>query len=217
MGSLVNKINALKQQERGNLIVVSGPSGAGKTTLATAAVAEVPGLAFSISYTTRRPRGGERNGVDYFFIDEAEFKRMIDNDEFLEWAVVYGNLYGTSRRQVEQALASGRDLVLDIDVQGARSVRRKAPEAILVFILPPSRELLRQRLMGRATDSPESIEKRLAAAREELLCYQEFDYLIFNRDLEEAKRELKSIIQAARCRRERREPLARDIIKSFGG
>ena len=136
--------------EAGNLIIVSGPSGAGKSALAARVLESVPGLRFSVSYTTRAPRGFERDGIEYHFVDRGTFQKLIGNDEFLEWAEVYGNLYGTSKRSVDEILRRGEDVLLDVDVQGARSIRQRRPDAITVFILPPSFRKLRDRLESRS-------------------------------------------------------------------
>lgn len=181
-------------QRPGKLFVLSAPSGAGKTTLARALLAEDPGLRFSVSFTTRAPRPGERHGEDYFFVDRARFEAMIGAGELLEHAEVFGNYYGTGREQVEQHTRAGRNVLLDIDWQGARQVRAAMPESVLVFIMPPSLTELEQRLRGRATDSEEVIRRRLSEALADMLHWAEFDYLVFNDRIEQALGALRAII-----------------------
>jgi guanylate kinase len=189
---------------RGILMVVSSPSGAGKTTLAHL-LAQNERLEFSVSYTTRAPRAGERDGVDYKFVTEDEFSRMIARSEFAEWAVVHGNRYGTAVHTVNRALEDGKDYLFDIDWQGGAQLRRQWPEeSVLVFILPPSMAELERRLRRRATDSPEAIARRLAVATRELEHFAQYDYLVVNDNLETALKELSSIYVAARCARGRR-------------
>ncbi|HET7617371.1 MAG TPA: guanylate kinase, partial [Vicinamibacterales bacterium] len=168
------------ERRRGLLFVVSAPSGTGKTTVVERLVQVVPDLALSRSYTSRPARPGERDGVDYNFITRARFEEMAAAGEFLEWADVFGNLYGTCRADVERALGSGQDLVLVIDVQGARSVRAVGLETVGVFVLPPSFEILEQRLRGRSKDSEEAIRRRLQTAREEVPAFTEYDYVVVN-------------------------------------
>ncbi len=203
---------------RGNLIVISAPSGSGKSTLVRGLfdrLLETPGLVFSVSHTTRKPRSGEKHGVDYFFVPEEEFRAMIAAGGFLEYAEVYGNLYGTSREAVETQLQEGRDVLLDIDVQGAMSVKQSLQSAILIFVLPPSFRALRERLLKRGLDERETIERRLRIAREEVVCYRKYDYVIVNEDIERSLFELKSIISAARCTTDRRREQAEEIVKTF--
>jgi guanylate kinase len=189
---------------RGILMVVSSPSGAGKTTLAHL-LAQNERLEFSVSYTTRAPRAGERDGVDYKFVTEDEFSRMVDRGEFAEWAVVHGGRYGTAVHTVNRALEDGKDYLFDIDWQGGAQLRRQWPEeSVLVFILPPSMAELERRLRRRATDSPEAIARRLAMATKELEHFAQYDYLVVNDNLETALKELSSIYVAARCVRQRR-------------
>jgi len=190
---------------RGILVVISSPSGAGKTTLAHR-LAEQERLEFSVSYTTRSPRPGETDGVDYKFITEDEFSSMIERNEFAEWAQVHGNRYGTAVHTVNRALEDGKDYLFDVDYQGGAQIRRQWPaESVLVFILPPSMAELERRLRRRATDSPEAIERRLAIAKRELEHFAEYDYLVVNDNLDTALKELSSIYVAARCTRARRE------------
>lgn len=190
-------------RRRGTLLVVSAPSGAGKTTLCREVRSVVPDLAYSVSYTTRAPRPGEMEGVDFHFVSEALFREMMARNEFAEWAVVHGNLYGTSARTLEQALGAGRDILLDIDTQGARQLRSRYPEAVLIFVVAPSIKELDQRLRERRSDAPQDISRRLARAREEIASWREYDYLIVNRDLKEAVEQLAHIIHAERARTDR--------------
>ena len=183
------------------LFVISSPSGAGKTTLARM-VADSQKLVFSVSYTTRAPRPGERDGVDYKFVTDDEFTRMIERQEFAEWAVVHGSRYGTAVHAVNRALEDGTDYLFDIDWQGGQQIRRQWPDAsVLVFILPPSMAELERRLRRRATDSPEAIQRRLAIAKRELEHYGDYDYLVVNDNLDRAHQQLNAIVEAARCSR----------------
>ncbi len=202
---------------RGNVLIVSAPSGAGKSTLVKRLLASVPGLWFSVSYTTRPRRAGERNGKDYFFVSRDRFKKMIAGGEFVEWADVFGQLYGTAREQLEAARKAGRDILLDIDVQGHRQVRWKLPQAISIFVLPPSYHELERRLRHRHSDAPEVIERRLQTARQEIQHWREYDYLVVNDDLHAATLALKTVVLAARARREAQEPRVLKIAKTFGG
>jgi len=188
---------------KGLLIVISAPSGTGKTTLVHMLLKEFPDLEFSVSYTTRPPRPGEVDGKDYHFVDRKTFERMIEEGDFLEWAEVYGNLYGTSRTQVLRALNEGRDVILDIDTQGALQVKKNFPEAVLIFILPPSLKELERRLRSRGTDDEETIERRLKIAKEEIRRAPLYDYIVVNDVLEVAYENLRSIIRAEKLRTER--------------
>jgi guanylate kinase len=199
----------------GNLIIVTAPSGAGKTTLVAEALKRVEHLVTSISYTARAPRRDEKTGVHYHFIARSEFEAMIARGEFLEWAEVHGNLYGTSRRLVEELRATGADVILTIDVQGAENARRAFPGAIGVFILPPSYEALVERLESRGANHGDDLRLRLQNAQRELEQYQHFDYLVINDDLKQATRELAAIIIAERCRRNRRAVTAERILQTF--
>ncbi len=201
----------------GILFIVSGPSGAGKSALAGCVLESVPGLKFSISYTTRAPRGQERDGVEYRFVSRSEFDGLIAGGELLEWAEVYGNLYGTSRSCIDEILARGDDVLLDIDVQGARSIREKRPEAVSIFILPPSYPVLRERLEARKLDKDYVIEQRLRIACSEIRSYRDYDFLIVNQELNRSIDELKAIILGSRCRLSARAAAARIIIATFGG
>jgi len=179
---------------KGRLVVVSAPSGAGKTSLVRALLDSVPNVRFSTSYTTRPPRRGEVDGRDYFFVSPAEFEEMAARGDFLEDAVVFGNRYGTSREQVTELTAAGYHVLLEIDWQGARQVRAAQPDSISVFVLPPSLEELERRLRGRSTDSETTIRKRLGEAREDMTHWQEFDYAVVNDRFEEALAELRGIL-----------------------
>lgn len=199
----------------GILYTVSAPSGAGKTSLVRALLEREPGLVLSISHTTRPRRDGERDGVDYFFVDEAGFDRMTDEDAFLEHARVFDNRYGTSRQAVEEQLSAGRDVLLEIDWQGAQQVRERVPGAIPVFILPPSREALVERLQGRGLDSDEVIARRMAAAIDEMSHYNECDYLVVNDDFEAALADLQSIVRAGRLQRSRQAEHHHDLLSAL--
>ena len=185
------------------MLVVSAPSGAGKTTLCREVRSVVPDLAYSVSYTTRAPRPGEVNGTDFHFVSAAAFRDMIARGEFAEWAEVHGHLYGTAARALEEALAAGRDILLDIDTQGASQLRGRYREAVLVFVVAPSMKDLEQRLKERKSDAPKEIARRLARAREEIAAWREYDYLIVNQDLKETVEQLAALIRAERSRTSR--------------
>ena len=197
------------------VFIISAPSGSGKSTLVRRLLASVPGLTFSISYTTRAPRGHETDGESYHFISRAEFERRIGLGEFLEHAEVFGNYYGTHRGVLERAREQGLDLVLDIDVQGARQLKGKIPEAVTVFILAPSREILEQRLRARGEDKNEVIERRLHDAAEEIRNYSAYNYVLINQDLTRSDETLAAIVRAERVRRNRMEEQIRPILESF--
>jgi guanylate kinase len=197
------------------VFIISAPSGSGKSTLVARLFALVPELMFSVSYTTRAPRGCEVDGQNYRYITREEFEQRIANDEFLEHAEVFGNYYGTHRGILEEARAQGKDLVLDIDVQGARQLKRQIPEAVTVFILAPSRQILEQRLRARGEDREEVIERRLREAAEEIRNYNAYDYVLINRELEESGAVLGSIVRAERVRRTRIENQIRPILETF--
>ncbi|MCA1641947.1 MAG: guanylate kinase [Acidobacteria bacterium] len=202
-------------EARGILFVVSSPSGGGKGTLIRRVLPVVPRLGYSTSWTTREPRAGEVEGVHYFFVTEQAFAEARARGEFLEWAVVHGKHYGTSLAVIERELGSGRDVILEIDVQGAESVRRAAVDSVGVFILPPSFDVLRERLTARASENPEQLATRLCNARSEVARYNEFDYVLLNDDADRAARQLASIILAERARRGRQERLAREVLATF--
>ena len=203
------------ERGRGMLIVVSSPSGGGKGTLIDRVLQTVPGVSYSVSFTTRPPRHGEQNGREYFFVSESVFKDMIARGEFLEWADVYGHLYGTSHKQVEEDRNAGRDIILEIDVQGAENIRGLVSDAVTIFILPPSFELLRNRLVARATDSAADLEKRLHGAPGEVDQYRHFQYVILNDDINRASAQLASVIYAERARCERQEVNASAALADF--
>jgi guanylate kinase len=197
------------------VFIISAPSGSGKSTLVARMMANDARLRFSVSYTTRKPRGHERPGESYIYISREEFQTRLRNGEFLEHAEVFGNLYGTHREVLEQAKSEGKDLILDIDVQGARQLKQSIPEAVTVFILPPSRDVLEQRLRSRSEDLEEVIQRRLRDAAEEIRNYRQYDYVLVNRELEESAGTLAAIIKAERVRRIRMEEQIRPILKSF--
>jgi guanylate kinase len=204
----------------GMLFVISSPSGAGKTTLARM-VADSQKLVFSVSYTTRAPRQGERDSVDYKFVTDDEFSRMVEKNEFAEWATVHGNRYGTAIHAVNRAIEDGTDYLFDIDWQGGQQIRQQWPsQSVLVFILPPSMAELERRLRRRATDSPEAIQRRLAMAKRELEHYDAYDYLVVNDNLDRAHQQLNAIVEAARCSRTWCSHLAEQLLtegSSAGG
>lgn len=196
------------------LIVITGPSGCGKSTLANRMLVELENVAFSVSCTTRKKRHTEIEGKDYFFVSTDQFERMIQDEKFVEWAMVHGNYYGTSKSELEKKTTDG-DLLLDIDVQGAGQIKEKHMEATFVFILPPLFPELRKRLEKRGQDSLPIIQKRLEVAREEIKYYREFDYIVINDELGKAAEELKSVILSQSCRRESREKEIIPILRSF--
>ncbi len=200
---------------QGLLIVVSAPSGAGKTSLLRAAIDADDQLGFSVSYTTRQPRAGEIDGEHYHFITDEEFKARIEQGDFLEHAEVFGNLYGTSRSATIQALESGRDLILEIDWQGARNIRQHKQDCISIFIIPPSLDELRSRLQSRGKDSPEVIQRRMAEAQAELSHWHEYEYLIINDDFDQARKQMNTVIDAARLHRHQQEGKVRALLEGL--
>lgn len=198
-----------------SVFIVSAPSGSGKSTLVNRVLRQDQKLLFSISFTTRAPRGNEKQGEDYNYISRGEFEERLGRDEFLEWAKVFDNYYGTSRLYLDRARAEGKDLVLDIDVQGARQLKERIPDAVSIFILAPSREILEQRLRTRSEDSESVIQRRLRGAAEEIRNYRQYDYVLVNQDLEQSVMRLKSIIEAERIRRVRMEEHIRPILEGF--
>jgi guanylate kinase len=197
------------------VFIISAPSGSGKSTLVARLLTEVKDLMFSISYTTRKPRGSEKDGQSYRFVSRDEFEAMAERGEFLESAQVFGNYYGTHRGILEEARMQGKDLVLDIDVQGARQLIVTVPEAVTVFILAPSKQILEQRLRARGEDRDEVIERRLKDAAEEIRNYDAYDYVLINRDLEESVDVLCAIVRAERARRSRIEDRIQPILETF--
>ena len=198
------------------IFVVSAPSGSGKSSLLRNLLGRDRNLLFSVSYTTRPPRGAEREGVEYHFVGREEFEKRVQAGEFLEWALVFGNYYGTHRSYLDRARQDGKDLVLDIDVQGARQLLNKIPGIVGIFVLTPSRHVLEDRLRGRSEDSEAVVAKRLKEAAEETRQYRNYDYVIVNDDLEEATSRLVAVVTAERCRRERMAARIRPILDSFG-
>jgi guanylate kinase len=197
------------------VFIISAPSGSGKSTLTHRLLKEIPNLRFSISYTTRAPRGQEQDGKDYFFISPADFEARIAKGEFLEYAKVFDHYYGTHTGELERAAAEGVDLILDIDVQGARQLKEKSPAAVSIFILPPSRQVLEERLRARSQDSEPVIERRLRDAAEEIRNYKQYDYVLVNREVEASVDTLKSIVKATRSRRDRMEREIHPILETF--
>ncbi|MGH9787282.1 MAG: guanylate kinase [Candidatus Acidiferrales bacterium] len=214
--------------------IVSGPSGSGKTTVVDYLLKRIPDLLFSVSYTTRAPRGGEQNGREYFFVQPQKFEQMIARDELLEYARVFGEHYGTHRRVLDQAAREGKDLLLDIDVQGAQQVKSRLPAAVAVLLIPPSADELERRLRARGQDAPEVIQRRLQHAREEIASYGTYDYLVVNRDLADTCAHVEAIVlverasrrgqppppnadaRAAAARREATKSQVSAILESFG-
>ena len=188
---------------RGILFIISAPSGTGKTTLCKQLVANLPGLWHSISYTTRKPRPGERHGREYYFIEEEIFRDMIGRNEFVEWAQVYGHLYGTPLKSLNEKIGQGIDVLLEIDVQGAMQVKKRFEDSVPIFILPPSMTVLRSRLQTRASDSPEEIQRRLHKVREEVWSYREYAYIVRNHDLDQSLGDLESIFRSERLKTKR--------------
>ncbi len=207
--------SAIPTEGRGILFVVSAPSGGGKGTLIQRVLNNVPNLSYSVSFTTRPPRSGELNGREYFFVSKEQFEQMVAAGEFLEWAHVHSHSYGTSRKQVAREISEGRDIILEVDVQGAASVRELISDSVSIFILPPSFEVLRQRLLARGTDSLEELDVRLRNAPRELEHYSKFQYLIINDDADRAASDLRAVIQAERARLSRQESQIKKIVNAF--
>ena len=207
-----------KRRRKGTLFVISAPSGAGKTTLCKRLLKKYNDITMSVSYTTRAPRRGEVNDVDYTFVSERKFKNMIDRNEFAEWAVVHGNMYGTSIRRLRRMSREGYDIILDIDTRGAAQIRGSFENAVYIFIMPPSMDVLRDRLTGRRTDSAETIRDRLNNAREEIARCHEYDYVVVNDDLRRAFRDLESIVLATRLKTENLDNVwMKKYLKKQGG
>jgi guanylate kinase len=202
-------------ERRGSLFVISAPSGSGKTTLVRRLLESLDDIGFSVSLTTRPVREGERDGVDYHFVTEEAFRRKIAEGEFLEWAEVHGNLYGTSRVETEKTRASGKDILLDVDVQGAGQIRAAVPDAVTLFVLPPSFRVLEERLRGRRQDTPEVIDGRLEEARREVDHYEDYDYVLINESVEKTAELFKAIVLAQRARPHLLQERIRPILESF--
>ena len=207
--------STLPQSGRGMLIVVSSPSGGGKETLIRRVLKTVPDVGYSVSYTTRAPREGEENGRQYFFVSVEVFRAMADAGELLEWAVVHGNLYGTSHERVQHELSEGRDIILEIDVQGANNVRNLVADAVMIFVLPPSFEILSERLKNRGSEQPDELAIRMRNACKEVEEYRRFDYIIINDDADRAANQLAAVIYAERARLQRQEETASRVIETF--
>jgi guanylate kinase len=202
-------------KNRGSLVVISGFAGAGKGSILNEMMKRHEGYAYSVSATTRPPRPGETDGVNYFFISREKFREMIDRGELLEYASYVDNYYGTPRSYVERMLDEGRDVLLEIDIQGAMNIRRSMPEALLVFVLPPSAKVLEKRLTGRGTETPELVKKRLARAAEEAAGVGDYDYIIVNDTIEESAESLHQLIQAQRLKTSRNAPFIKQIRKEL--
>jgi guanylate kinase len=207
----VNRGQGKSSAGKGLVFVVSAPSGGGKTTVLSRVMEELPGLRFSVSYTTRPPRSGEQEGRDYYFVTQDRFRNMVAHGEFLEWAEVLGNRYGTANIDLAALESEGVDLILDIDTQGAKTIRRKAEDPVFVFILPPSPGVLETRLVNRGLDAPDTIRFRLSKARQEIAEAYWYDYIIINERLDEAVGQLNAIIVAERCRRCKQEILGKEV------
>lgn len=201
---------------RGIVFIVASPSGGGKTTICKRLLATDERLRFSISFTSRNPREGEREGVDYYFITKEQFQEKIENKEFLEWAIVHGNMYGTCRETTDKLLSRGYDVLMDIDVQGADGVKREMPSSVRIFILPPSKEVMMRRLRERGTDDEEQLERRIAIASTEIKRWSDYDYAVVNDDLEQAVERLRAIITAERLSLRNEQSGIDNILHSYG-
>ena len=202
---------------RGNLYIVSAPSGSGKTTLLDKLITKFDDLIFSVSYTTRQPRGEEKDSVEYFFVGRDEFRQMVEREEFLEFAEVHGNFYGTSRQFVDENREAGRSVILDIDVQGKVLVQEKVPDAVTVFLMPPSYGELERRLNARQLEDDATIRMRLAIAKKEIQRYGDYDYIVINDKIDESAMVLEAVIRAGAARPANQEARIKEIIDSFGG
>jgi guanylate kinase len=202
--------------ERGKVFIVSAPSGAGKSTLVKGLLQLVSNLVFSVSYTTREPRGQELEGKEYYFVDRIVFEKMIEEDKFVEYAKVFDHYYGTARASVDEAVGMGNDILLDIDTAGAAQVRKKISEVVSIFVMPPSYEVLRERLEHRKQDNPDTIQKRLRwAAEKEIYQFENYDYVVINDDFPQAMESMRSIVLAERCRKGCMSHRIQSIIKNF--
>jgi len=198
-------------QQRGQTFIITAPSGTGKTTIIRAIRESGVGVGYCVSHTTRRPRHGEIQGKHYYFITRRDFESMVDARQFVEWAHVYGNLYGTSYSSLESQLSSGKDLLLDLDIQGSEAIKRRFPESLSIFILPPSIEALKERLRKRGANDKKDVDLRMKKAVEEIMRCREYDFIVVNDDLTQAVREIEAIILSERARTKRRYPLIRDL------
>ena len=199
--------------KEGQIFVVTAPSGTGKTTIINMIRKDMRGVGYSISHTTRKPREGEVNGYHYYFVDRVEFEKMVEAHEFMEWAIVYDQLYGTSISSMNRELSSGKDLLMDLDIQGAEEIERRFPESLSIFILPPSMEILKERLKRRSTNDKVNVDLRMKKAVEEIQRCRDYDFIIVNDDLNEATREIEAIIIAQRANKKRRFPLVQKIFR----
>ena len=215
----MNRLSNLRyiNELRGNLYIVSAPSGSGKTTLLDQLITKFDDLIFSVSYTTRQPRGEEKDGVEYFFVGRDKFRQMVEREEFLEFAEVHGKYYGTSQQFVDENLEAGRSVILDIDVQGKALVQEKVPEAVTVFLMPPSYGELERRIKARQLEDDATIRMRLAIAKKESQRYGDYDYIVVNDRLDESAVVLEAVIRAGAARPANQEARIQEIIDSFGG
>jgi len=201
-------------KEKGQIFVITAPSGAGKTTIIKNILEKDVGeIGYSISHTTRKPRKGESHGLHYYFVDRENFEKMIDAHEFIEWAVVYDYLYGTSISSVNRELSSGKDLLMDVDIQGSQEIKRQFPDSLSIFILPPSIDILKERLQKRSPNEKMNIDLRLKKAAEEIKRCRDYDFIIINNDLKKAIKEIEAIIVAQRANKNRRFPLIKKIFR----
>jgi guanylate kinase len=201
-------------KEKGQIFVITAPSGAGKTTIIKNILEKgVEGIGYSISHTTRKPRKGESHGLHYYFVDRENFEKMIEAHEFVEWAVVYDHLYGTSISSINRELSSGKDLLMDVDIQGSQAIKRQFPDSLSIFILPPSLGILKERLQKRSPNDKMNIDLRLKKAAEEIQRCRDYDFIIINDDLKKAIKELEAIIVAQRANKNRRYPLIKKIFR----
>jgi len=219
MSSKVTEVQTVRTintaHPRGTLFVVSSPSGGGKGTIIEHVLDRVQNLSYSVSYTTRAPRSKEVDGREYFFVSRDTFEEMVAAGEFLEWACVHGNFYGTAKSQILERTGAGADIILEVDVQGAAKVRELLMDSVSIFILPPSFDVLKERLIARGTDAPAELELRLRRAPDEMREYSSFDYVIINDEVDKAVCQLESIIYAERARCMRQESVVREVIKEF--
>ncbi len=197
------------------LFVISGPSGCGKSTLVQHILDTLPDITFSVSHTTRPRRQGEEEGRDYYFVDKPEFDQMIAESRLVEWAVVYGNYYGTSKRELDRITGGNSDVILDIDIQGAKQIREKYKKGHFIFVMPPSFRSLKERLEKRGKDAPDVIQNRLVMAKKEIRAYPQFDFIIINDDLDAARQEVSAIVLSDRCRLQKKQKSIIPILRSF--